>query len=244
MLLLIMVLITEEPNDLHIIAPVMLCDSQLGDDIPKPLPSTAFFMIIAGSAGSGKSSFMISLLSQKKPKIYRKVFENIFIVAPSHSLASIKSNIFRNHPEDKQFNELNRETLTTIKERVLQEADQGYNSLLIIDDQTVHLKNKDNEFLLKDLIYNRRHYHLSIMLLVQSYTAIPLTIRKTISHGVIFKPRNKKELDSVFEEVLFQPKPIIEEVTKFVFKKSHDFLFFDVGTGDMYRNFNELKIVE
>ena len=238
-----MVVISEQPNDLHIKAPIMLCDTELGE-IPPPLPDKAFFMIISGSAGSGKSSFMISLLSQKKPKIYRKVFENVFIIAPSHSLASVKSNIFRNHPEDKQFNELNQASLAAVKERVLADASEDFNSLLIIDDQTVHLKQKENEALLKDLIYNRRHYHLSIMLLVQSYTAIPLTIRKTISHGVIFKPRNKRELDSVFEEILFQPKHIIEHITNYVFKKPHDFLLFDVGKGDLYRNFNQLNISE
>ena len=73
-----MVKITEEKTDLKIRAPIMLCDNDLGD-VPNPLPNKAFFMIVAGSAGSGKSSFMISLLSQTKPKIFRKVFENIFV---------------------------------------------------------------------------------------------------------------------------------------------------------------------
>jgi ABC-type lipoprotein export system ATPase subunit len=145
-----MVKITETENDLHITPPKMLCDVELGE-IPQPMPDKAFFMMLIGSAGSGKTSFLVSLLTQKKPAIYRRVFENIFVVAPSHSLASIKSNIFRNHAQDKIFNELNPETLATIKSKVLIEASEGYNSLLIIDDQTVHLKAPHNEKLLKDL---------------------------------------------------------------------------------------------
>ena len=238
-----MVKITENKNDLHIKPPVMLCDVELGE-IPEPMPDKAFFMMLIGSAGSGKTSFLVSLLTQKKPKIYRKVFENIFVVAPTHSLASIKSNIFRNHNQEKIFNELNPVTLETIKAKALSEATDGYNSLLIIDDMTVHLKDKENEKLLKDLIYNRRHYHMSIIMCVQSYSACPLTIRKTISHGALFKPKNKKEFESVFEEVLFQPKHIIDEVSKHVFKKAHDFLFFDVNNGNLYRNFNRLDIEE
>jgi hypothetical protein len=234
-----MVKITEEKNDLKIRAPIMLCDNDLGD-VPNPLPNKAFFMIVAGSAGSGKSSFMISLLSQTKPKIFRKVFENIFIIAPSHSLASVKSNIFRNHPEDKIYNELSQETLEEVRTKVLNEAEEGYKSLLIIDDQTVHLKDKKNEHLLKDLIYNRRHYKLSIMLLVQSYTAIPLPIRKTVSHAVIFKAKNKKELESVFEEILFQPKTLVDSITNHVYKDNHDFLYLTIDNGEMYRNFNKL----
>lgn len=238
-----MVKITEHENDLHIRPPVMLCDVELGE-IPQPMPDKAFFMMLIGSAGSGKTSFLVSLLTQKKPAIYRRVFENIYVVAPAHSLASIKSNIFRNHSPDKIFNELSVSTLQTIKTNVMKEASDGYNSLLIIDDMTVYLKDKENEKLLKDLIYNRRHYHLSIILCVQSYTATPLTLRKTISHGVLFKPKNKREFESVFEEVLFQPKHIIDEVSKHVYKKAHDFLYFDVNNGELYRNFNKLDIQE
>jgi DNA helicase HerA-like ATPase len=235
--------ISEEVNDLKIHAPTMLCDESFGD-IPTPLPSQAFFMLVAGSAGSGKSSFLISLLSQKKPKIYRKVFENVFIIAPVHSLASVKSNIFRNHPEDKIFNELSPQNLLTIKEKVLQEAAEGFKSLLVIDDMTVYLKDKENEKLLKDLVMNRRHYHLSLVIMVQTYSAVPLPLRKTISHGVIFKPKNKREFESIFDEILFQPKTIIDDIQKFVFKKPHDFLFFNVGTNDLYHNFNKMLIQE
>ena len=238
-----MVKITEHENDLHIRPPTMLCDVELGE-IPQPMPDKAFFMMLIGSAGSGKTSFLVSLLTQKKPAIYRRVFENIYVVAPAHSLASIKSNIFRNHSPDKIFNELSVSTLQTIKTNVMKEASDGYNSLLIIDDMTVYLKDKENEKLLKDLIYNRRHYHLSIILCVQSYTATPLTLRKTISHGVLFKPKNKREFESVFEEVLFQPKHIIDEVSKHVYKKAHDFLYFDVNNGELYKNFNKLDIQE
>ena len=238
-----MVHITEEHNELQITPPIMLCDNALGD-IPAPLPSQAFFLICAGSAGSGKTSFLVSILSQKKPKIYRKVFENVFIIAPPHSLASIKSNIFRNHPEDKIYHELTPDNLNDIKSKVLKEASDGFNSLLIIDDMTVYLKDKQNEKLLKDLVMNRRHYHLSLIILVQTYTAISLPLRKTISHGVIWKPKNKKEMESIAEEILFQPKHVIEAVSKFVFKKPHDFLFFDASNGDLHHNFKKLNIDE
>lgn len=242
--MLYMVRIDEEKNDLHIKAPKMLCDTPLGDCIPRPLPSSHFFMVISGSAGSGKTSFLVSTLSQKEPRIYRNVFENVFIIAPSHSLASIKSSIFKQHNPDKMFNEMTAEALSTIRDRVKEEATEGYNSLLVIDDMTVYLKKKEIEMILKDLIFNRRHYHLSIMLLVQSYTAIPLAIRKTISHAVVFKPKNKKEIQSISDELLFFPKDTIDSVQNYVFKGSHDFLFMSINDGNLYRNFNELTIQE
>lgn len=234
-------LIREIHNDLKIHAPVMLCDKELGE-IPPPLPCRAFNMIVSGSAGVGKTSFLVSLLSQSKPKIYKKVFENVFIVAPSHSLASIKSNIFRNHPDDKIYNELTPNVLNDIKIKVMAEATENYNSLLIIDDMTVYLKSTQNELLLKDLVFNRRHYHLSIILLVQSYTQIPLSLRKTVSHAVIFRPKNTKEWSSFFEELLFSDKKTVQAIFDYVFTSKHDFLFADIATGDLFHNFNKLMI--
>ena len=64
-------------------------------------------------------------------------------------------------------------------------------SLLTMDDVNVSLNNLDVQILLKNLINNRRHYRVSIICLVQSYNAMPLAIRKTISHLAYYTPRNK-----------------------------------------------------
>ena len=71
------------------------------------------------------------------------------------------------------------------------------NNLLIMDDVTASLKSLDVQMLLKKLIYNRRHYRFSIICLVQSNNAMPLAIRKTISHLACYKPRNKKEMAAI-----------------------------------------------
>ena len=237
--------ITEHTNNLRIIPPVMLCDKDLGDKVPLPLPNRAHFMAIIGSAGSGKSSFAISLLKQNgENKMYRKVFHDIFLIVPPASLASIKSNVFRNHPEDKIFPELTSDALQYIKERALENAEHDYNTLIIIDDQTVHLKQKAVESALRDLIYNRRHYHISIWILAQSYNQIPLSIRKTLSHFALFKPRNKKEAENIFEELIFLPKEDSEAVMRHVYKEPHDFMFGVTDSGKLHRNFNELELEE
>jgi len=78
--------------------------------------------------------------------------------------------------------ELNFVTLDHIYEQVTEDGEEKLNILLIMDDVTASLKNLDVQILLKKLIYNRRHYRLSIICLVQSYNAMHLPIRKTISH--------------------------------------------------------------
>ncbi len=71
-------------------------------------------------------------------------------------------------------------------------------SLLIMNDVMASLKNVEIQMLLNKIIFNRRrHYRLSIICLVQSYNAMPLAIRKTISYLACYKPRNKKEMSTI-----------------------------------------------
>ena len=235
------VTITEEVNDLELKKCKMNCDKDLGE-IPEPFSSRSFFMAISGSPGSGKSSLMVSVLNQNKPRIYKGVFHNVFIIAPKASLESITSNIFRNHNPEKIYNTLNTETLDDIKQKTKEESEEGFTSLIIIDDQTAHLKDKNIQLQLQEIITNRRHARTSIMLLVQSYNSIPLVLRKSIMQAIIFKPLNKRELSSMFDEILFQPKDIAEAVSSYVFKDKHDFLFINVSTGNLYKKFNKLII--
>ena len=84
-----------------------------------------------------------------------------------------------------------------IYEQVVKDSEEKTSSLLIMDDVTASLKKLEIQMLLKKIIFNRRHYRLSIICLVQSYNAMPLAVRKTISHLACYKPRNKKELAAI-----------------------------------------------
>jgi hypothetical protein len=226
----------------HIVAPKFKCDTQLGD-IPAPLPSTAFAMGIFGSAGSGKTSFLMSLLTARRPnRVYRGTFEDVYFIMPPHSRASLASTIFEDHPENKVFDELTTDTLTEILSRCKEAAEDGFNSLIVIDDCTADLKNKDVEKLLRKIIFNRRHYHISLFVLAQTYNSVPLALRKTLSHFVCFKPPNKKEIESIFTELVFQPKQVADEIVKYVFDEPRVFLFGSATDGKLYKRFNLLEI--
>ena len=232
----------ETPNKLQVIAPSFGCDTSLGD-VPPPCPSGHFFWGIFGSAGRGKTSHLLSLLTAKAPnKVYRKVFHNVFFIIPPNSRNSIKGDIFEKHDPAKVFDELNAPTLQHIKDTCMAEAMEGYNSVLILDDVTASLKDKSVDKLLRELAYNRRHFFLSIFILGQSYSQMPLSIRKTLSHISCFAPANKKEISSIFEELIFLDKKTAEALIRYVFKEKHDFLFGDTQKGTFCRNFNEIHI--
>jgi energy-coupling factor transporter ATP-binding protein EcfA2 len=241
-----MVHISEEPNDFKIIPPKMLCDETLSDDIPPMLPNRNHFLYLAGAMGSGKSSTVVSLLTAKGAnKAYRKVFHNIYFIIPPNSRASLASKLFQNHPEDKIYDELNPETLQDIHNKVMMESSEGFNSLVILDDVAYALKKKFNEEGLEKLIKNHRHLRTSVWIIGQTFVSLPLSIRKCISHMIMVgKPRNKKEYESVFEELMDMNKNEADAVMRYVFQDKHDQLYMDKWSGNLYRNFNKLNISE
>ena len=219
----------------------MRCDTSLGN-IPPPCPCGHFFWGIFGSAGAGKSSYLVSLLTARgENRVYRRVFHNLFFIVPENSQASLVNGMFREADPAKVFGELTSQNLEHIKSIVEAEALEGYNSCLVIDDQTAFLKDKANERLLKYLIFNRRHLRLSIFLLAQSYNQVPLSIRKTLSVFTMFAPPNKKEYQSLFDELIFLPKETADDIVRYVFKNRHDTLMGNTLDSKLYRNFNLLS---
>ena len=235
-------MISEKENPLKVVAPEFSCDKSLGD-IPFPCPAGAFFWGIFGSAGRGKTSHLLSLLTAKKPnKVYRKVFNNLFFIMPPTSRASIKGDLFEKHDPAKVFDDLTVPVLEHIAKFCKSESSQGYTTCVVIDDMTAKLKDKGVDRVLKDLVYNRRHLKCHLFILGQSFSQLPLSIRKTLSHFSCFSPSNKKEIMSIFEEIMFLDKKTAEELLRFTFKDKHDFLFGDTLTGQFCRNFNPIQI--
>jgi hypothetical protein len=95
---------------------------------------------------------------------------------------------------------------------------------------------------LKKLIYNRRHLKLNIIITVQSFVNIPLDVRKNISNLVLFKP-SKKEFQIVFDELLETKKDLALEIMKITYEHcDHNFLFLNVPSQRIFRNFDEYKL--
>lgn len=233
----------EHPSGLRVEPPEFKCDAIISENITDPLPNTAFFMGIIGSAGSGKTSLLVNFLTNKD--MYSKAFDHVHLFCPKTSLGSLKDDIWEGHPADKMHDVLNYTALDkmeqTCRERA-QEKPKPKTTLVVIDDMTVFLKQKDVDEKLRALVYNRRHLYLSIMILVQSYNAMPLALRKTLSHFFLFRPRNKREAEAIWEELMFVPKTTGAALLRFTFRDKYDFLMGNCGTGEFYRNFNLIDI--
>lgn len=226
-------------SELQVDPPVFNCDQVISKNIAEPLPNTAFFMSIIGSAGSGKTSILLNMLSKKE--MYRQAFDAVHVVIPPSSIGSMKNNIFEGHR--RMYEDLTIDVLEHIVNEAKDMAEDKENSLIVIDDFAAALKDKEIQRTFFDMIVNRRHYRLSIIILVQTYSALPLRIRKTLSHFITFKPRNRKETKNIWEELIQIPQKDADDLMRFVFHDGpYNFLMAETATNRFFKNFDEISV--
>ena len=225
--------------------PEFTCDKNpLGEHLNKyemlsHLNSFSFTAII-GKPGSGKTSLLISFLTGKRSKkIFRKVFDHIHLVMPKSSRESMKKNPFKNHGEDKMYEELNFDSINTIYDSLLSSSEEKETSLLILDDVGAVLKNVEIGKKLRQIIYNRRHLKCHIVILLQSFLSIPKEVRKLITNCFMFKP-SKVEFENFCEELFETKKDMALEIMKVAYSetKDHPYIMLNVETQKMYRKFD------
>ena len=227
--------------------PTFLCDDNpLGEhlndyDMLANLNCFGFTCLI-GKPGSGKTSIIISWLTGKgKNKVFRKVFDNIILVMPESSRNSLKKNIFENHDPTKMFEELTIDSINNIYNMLLKNSKEKEKTLLILDDVGASLKRNDIQTILKKIIFNRRHLKVHIIVMLQSFTTAPLVIRKLYTNVIMFKP-SKKEFETLFEELFETKKDNAIEIMNFVYDKPHQYLFLNVDSQRMFKNFDEVIV--
>jgi len=191
--------------------------------------------LIIGKPGSGKTNLLFSLFKSKK--LLKKVYDKIFLFQPSLSRASMTDKLFDSLPEDQKHDELTLDNLSLVDSML--ETDG--NNCIIFDDQTAYLKDNEIRKLLKEMVYNRRHKHLSIYFLVQTWFSVEKDLRKLFTSMFIFRV-SKNELTNIFEEVVEQKKEIINDLSRLVFDVPYNFLFINTDSGRLFRNFDEIII--
>ena len=232
-------------NEIKLDIPSFNCDNDavgkhLNDHSLTALLNIYGFTCLIGKPGQGKTSFAIAMITQKTPKIYRKTHHHVLIIMPANSIGSLKKNPFKCLPDDNIYHELNDNTINQIYNRIDDASKNDEKTLLFIDDCTSDLKKtKFIMEVLKRLIFNRRHLKLNIIITSQSYVNLPLDLRKNISNLILFKP-SKKEFQLVFDELVETKKELFQDVMKISYDEPHNFLFLNVNSQRMFKNWDEL----
>ena len=173
-----------------------------------------------------------------------KVFDHVYLFQPSHSRASIKNDIFKKHDEDKMFDELTYEDLDDVIDRI-KGTEKKENSVIIFDDMSAYLKNKETLRLFKELIFNRRHLRTSIYFLNQTFFSVPKELRRLFSNIFVFKV-SRNEMGNLFDEVVEQDnvKQLMPEISKLVYDKPYQYLFINTDQQKFYKGFDRIDFDE
>ena len=226
--------------------PEMLCDSPLHPKLDK-YELTSYLNqhstnLLIGKPKSGKSSLLWAMFKTKK--MLNKVFDHVYLFQPSHSRASIKNDIFKKHDEDKMFDELTYEDLDDVIDRI-KGTEKKENSVIIFDDMSAYLKNKETLRLFKELIFNRRHLRTSIYFLNQTFFSVPKELRRLFSNIFVFKV-SRNEMGNLFDEVVEQDnvKQLMPEISKLVYDKPYQYLFINTDQQKFYKGFDRIDFDE
>ena len=231
----------EEEANYKIKPPKMSCDFPLSKKpIKDPFPNKSFSMLITGRPGSGKTSFLMSILNQKKSnRIYRNVFKHILVVSPS--LSSLPDNMLEGIPQDQLFENFDdaiTDMIDANNESYLEKPEKNYSQLLILDDVASFLKQKSNVIFLNKMFFNRRHKRLSIILTTQYIYQVPKSVRANVSDVILFQPTTS-ELETIRKEFIPMKKDKFLEFIKFVFRDPHDTLFINEKR-ELFRNLGKV----
>jgi hypothetical protein len=196
--------------------------------------------LLIGKPRSGKSSLLYSLFSSKHA--LKKLYHKVYTFIPASSRTSFKKDIFSELPDNQQYFELSYENLESVFEEI-KSLPKEENKCIIFDDMSAYLKQSELQTLFKEICFNRRHHSISVYFLCQTFFSIPKELRRIFTNLFIFKvPKNVME--TIFSELLEQKENIILPIMKMVYDEPFNFLFVNLDSQKMFKNWDEIVIEE
>jgi len=216
----------------------MLCDAKLHPKLDN-YDVTSFMnnhstTLMVGRPKSGKTSLLYSFFKSKD--IFKGTFDKIFLFQPEQSRASMSDKLFDRIPDNQKYEELTLENLNDVEENLSEN-----NNVIIFDDMTVFLRDKTIKKKLKELVFNRRHKHLSIIFLVQTYMSVEPDIRKLFSNLFIFKC-SRREMETIWDEHVELPNDYVLPIMKVVFDEPYQYLFLNTDSQRLFKCFDEILL--
>lgn len=178
------------------------------DKLPSYLPPARGLLILQGSAGSGKSSLLYSIVKQYQQQHYF----DVIIVYNRCSDSDFVWKGFADKKTDVQvYNRFNNEELLDImtnldeiqQERRQMKADKRklLNVLFIFDDMIYSgICSSSKKSALDELVINRRHLNSTVIITSQSYKALNQNIRTNNVSQMIVLRANTRDLLNIAEE--------------------------------------------
>lgn len=195
--------------------------------------------LFVGTQGSGKTSLLVNFVQ----KIYKKIFDRIYVFMPASSRQSLQPNIFDKLPAEQCFEELNEESISHVYDAVRQLSNDNKKTLIIYDDVQKSLKNITVLNSLKNIIANQRHLHVVNLILVQNFFALHKSLREIVNNVVLFK-LGKSQTNKIFDELIECHRDKFDQIRDMVFDEKYQWLFVNLNSQRIYKKFDEIIFEE
>jgi hypothetical protein len=230
-----------EKSGLRIHATKQNIDKKMG--LPPPLDDRNQVIVVTGSMGSGKSTWVHSSLTCQKSdgRIFAGCFEKVIYCTPLECWESEENHPMKGHIKSRLFHTFDVKTLTSIIEIAEETKKSEGNTLLCIDDFGEELKNIETIKLLRKIIFKHRHFHITIILSALAMKLIPKTIRSLVDVYIIFRPKSQIDCEDYVTEIFALKNKEFQSIMDFVFDAPHNFLMYNARHHFFYKNFDKLS---
>lgn len=197
------------------------------------------FNVILGKMGQGKTSLITNFVKT----IFRRAFEHMIVFIPTGSRKSIENDIYGKHiPDADLYDALTPENLDEVIEKLEENADNGENTLLIIDDFQAALKDPEVLARLQKIVTRMRHMRTTIFILQQNFQKMAKFLRELVTNVITFNV-GKSQLDKLFEETVQLDKNKFQALIDLAFQERNDWIAINVnGNRNIYRMFDKIVL--
>lgn len=209
------------------------------DKINHHLFKPDFIYIIYGPCHSGKSYVLNKMITDKN--FYKGVFSQIIMISATISHDETLKDINRNDNIIKITSGLNKldEIMESIIELRTHDMEMGPvgKMLIVFDDCIQYLHERG---FINGWISTFRHYKCSLIFTTQSFKKLPTSVRALTSGYLLFRTNNKKEKTDMIDEVSESFPNSFTKIYEQVTAKKFQFLFIDMKSCKLYKNFTTL----
>lgn len=194
------------------------------------LPRYPFSIQISGPSGGGKTNLMINIMTNAN--MYKDYFHYILVFSPtagelddSYKALKLPKENFVKKIDSEILKKIIDQRKKQIEKQGIEKVAKNSRMLIILDDVIANKKflNSDDALVLFTLL---RHYLISVIILVQSYNAVPKKMRNSCNAVAVF-PSKRSEVEVLKDEITPAglTKKEFEKIINYCNKGEHSFLF-------------------
>jgi len=220
---------------------IMKAHDKQVDDKENIFPMGSRIMAFIGGKGRGKTSGMLSLLTDKNSPYY-KYFNAILLCSPSAPNDDKLKELYEEVVEEggyfdvlnEQTAEQMRDMLVALKRTSKRKSPQ---SLLILDDCTHSFPTGRKPSHISALLTNSRHNACSIWIMSHKYNSMPSLFRNQLDCMFLYKTNSKGEMESLKRDLPFD-EDVLEDNFKEATSEPYGFLYINM-TGHNPKMYNK-----